>query len=104
MSHLTMDYKISSPPTPKVLKVFKSYFVGSTLYAKIAAPSGLSEFPPLVAFLAASAADSAVSSRLDSLKKQISDLAALVKSIVEPVGSLVALVSHFLDDNAAKAV
>ncbi|KAG9303250.1 hypothetical protein G9A89_013576 [Geosiphon pyriformis] len=90
MGHLVMDCKISPPPTPKV--------------PKTAAPSGLSEFPPLVAFLAASVADPAVGFRLDSLEKQISDLAALVKSIVESVGSLGALVSCLLDDNAAKAV
>ncbi|KAG9300100.1 hypothetical protein G9A89_000840 [Geosiphon pyriformis] len=104
MGHLAMDCKISPPFTLKIPKVFKSHFVGSALYAKTAAPSGLSEFPPLVAFSAASAANSVVNSRLDSLKKQISDLAALVKSIVEPVGSLVALVSYLLNDNAIKAV
>ncbi|KAG9303007.1 hypothetical protein G9A89_006224 [Geosiphon pyriformis] len=104
MGHLVIDCKISPPPTSKVPKVFKSCFVSSTLYAKTAAPSGLSEFPPLVASLAASVVDPAVGSRLNSLEKQISDLAALVKSIVEPVGSLITLVSHFLDDNAAKAV
>ncbi|KAG9289719.1 hypothetical protein G9A89_014454 [Geosiphon pyriformis] len=103
-SHLATDCKISPPPTPKVLKVFKSCFVGSALYIKTAASSGLFEFPSLVASLAASAADPAVSSRLDSLEKQISDLAALVKFIVEPVGSLVALVSRLLNDNAVKAV
>ncbi|KAG9297595.1 hypothetical protein G9A89_007670 [Geosiphon pyriformis] len=96
MGHLIMDCKISPPPTPKVPKVFKSCFVGSALYAKTAAPSGLSEFPPLVASLAASVADPAVGSRLDSLEKQISDLAALVRSIVESVGSLVALVEKDL--------
>ncbi|KAG9292026.1 hypothetical protein G9A89_017925 [Geosiphon pyriformis] len=104
MGHLVMDCKIFSPSTLKVPKVFKSRFVDSASYAKTAAPSGLSEFPPLVVSSAASAADPAVSSRLDSLKKQISDLAALVKSIVEPVGFLVALVSRFLDDNVIKAV
>ncbi|KAG9290802.1 hypothetical protein G9A89_011765 [Geosiphon pyriformis] len=104
MSHLAIDCKIFSPPTPKIPKVFKSYFVGSASYAKTAAPFGFSELPPLVASLAASVVDPAVGSRLDSLEKQISDLAALVKSIVEPVGSLVALVSRLLDDNAAKAV
>ncbi|KAG9287278.1 hypothetical protein G9A89_008908 [Geosiphon pyriformis] len=104
MSHLAIDCKISPPPTPKVPKVFKSRFVDSASYVKTAALSGFSEFPPLVAFLAASVVDPAVGSRLNSLEKQISDLAALVKSIVEPVGSLVALVSRLLDDNAAKAV
>ncbi|KAG9299969.1 hypothetical protein G9A89_009697 [Geosiphon pyriformis] len=103
MGHLAMDCKIFPSPTPKIPKVFKSRFVGSASYAKTAAPSGLSEFPPLVALLAVSAADPAVGSRLDSLEKQISDLAALVKSIVESVGSLVALVSCFLDNNVVKA-
>ncbi|KAG9303367.1 hypothetical protein G9A89_013693 [Geosiphon pyriformis] len=104
MSHLAVNCKISPPPTLKVPKVFKSCFVDSALYVKTAAPSGFSEFPSLVALLAASVADPAVGSRLDSLEKQISDLAALIKSIVEPVGSLVALVSYLLDNNAAKAV
>ncbi|KAG9303420.1 hypothetical protein G9A89_013746 [Geosiphon pyriformis] len=102
--YLAIDCKISPPPTPKVPKIFKSRFVGSASYAKTAAPSGLSEFPPLVAPLAASVVDPAVGSRLDSLEKQILDLAVLVKSIVEPVSFLVALVSRLLDDNAAKAV
>ncbi|KAG9306347.1 hypothetical protein G9A89_018230 [Geosiphon pyriformis] len=104
MGHLAMNCKIFSPFTPKIPKVFKSRFVSSASYAKTAAPSGLSEFPPLVASSAASAADPAVSFRLDSLEKQISDLTALVKSIVEPVSSLVALVFCLLDDNAAKTV
>ncbi|KAG9301929.1 hypothetical protein G9A89_020973 [Geosiphon pyriformis] len=104
IGHLAADCKISPPSTLKVLKVFKSRFVGSASYAKTAAPFDLSEFPLLVASSAASAADPAVSSRLDSLEKQISDLAALVKSIVEPVSSLVALVSRFLDNNAIKTV
>ncbi|KAG9291530.1 hypothetical protein G9A89_021949 [Geosiphon pyriformis] len=98
MGHLATNCKISPPFTPK------SRFVGSASYVKTVAPSGLSEFPPLVAFSAASTANPAVSSRLNSLEKQILDLAALVKSIVEPVGSLIALVSHLLDDNAAKTV
>ncbi|KAG9300741.1 hypothetical protein G9A89_023539 [Geosiphon pyriformis] len=104
MSHLAMDCKISPPSTPKIPKVFKFRFVGSASYAKTAAPFGLSEFPSLVALSAAFAANPAVGSRLDSLEKQISDLAALVKFIVEPVGSLVALVFHLLDNNAVKAV
>ncbi|KAG9292236.1 hypothetical protein G9A89_023956 [Geosiphon pyriformis] len=104
IDHLAVDYKVFSSPTSKVPKVFKSYFVGSASYAKTAAPFSLSEFPSLVAPSVASAVDPAVGSRLDSLEKQISDLAALVKSIVELVGSLVALVFHFLDDNAVKTV
>ncbi|KAG9304411.1 hypothetical protein G9A89_019973 [Geosiphon pyriformis] len=104
VGHLAVDYKVFSSSTSKIPKVFKSHFVSFASYAKTAAPSGLSEFPLLVASSVASAADPAVGSKLDSLKKQISDLAALVKSIVEPIGFLVALVSRFLDDNAVKAV
>ncbi|KAG9303536.1 hypothetical protein G9A89_018432 [Geosiphon pyriformis] len=104
MGHLAVDCKIFPPSAPKIPKVFKSHFVGSASYTKTAASSGLSEFSPLVALSAASTADPAVSSRLDSLEKQISDLAALVRSIVEPVGSLVALVSCLLDNNAVKTV
>ncbi|KAG9293944.1 hypothetical protein G9A89_019282 [Geosiphon pyriformis] len=86
-------------------KVFKSHFVGSLSYAKASAPPIISEFPPLVAFVSpVTVFDPAVGSRLNSLKKQISNLAALVKSIVEPVGSLVALVPRLLDDNAIKTV
>ncbi|KAG9289209.1 hypothetical protein G9A89_022519 [Geosiphon pyriformis] len=96
VGHLAADYKVF----PKVPKVFKSYFVGSASYVKTAALSGFSEFPPLVA----SSAASAVGFRLDSLEKQISDLAVLVKSIVESVGFLVALVSCLLDNNVVKAV
>ncbi|KAG9288207.1 hypothetical protein G9A89_020513 [Geosiphon pyriformis] len=99
-----MDCKIFLSLTPKIPKVFKSYFVNSASYAKTTAPFSLSEFPPLMASSAASTADSAVGFRLNSLEKQILDLAALVKSIVEPVGSLVALVSRLLDDNTVKAV
>ncbi|KAG9296140.1 hypothetical protein G9A89_014732 [Geosiphon pyriformis] len=104
IGHLAVDCKISPPSTPKVSKVFKFHFVGSVSYAKTSVLSGLSEFLPLVALLAASAADPAVDSRLNSLEKQISDLAALIKSIVEPVGFLVALVSRLLDDNTVKTV
>ncbi|KAG9301288.1 hypothetical protein G9A89_012671 [Geosiphon pyriformis] len=86
-------------------KVFKPRFVGSLSYAKASAPPVMSEFPPLVASAPSVAVvDPAVGSRLDSLEKQILDLAALVKFIVERVGSLVALVSHFLDNNAVKTV
>ncbi|KAG9307411.1 hypothetical protein G9A89_017240 [Geosiphon pyriformis] len=102
VGHLAADCKVSSSPIPKVPKVFKSHFVDSASYAKTAAPFGLSEFPSLVALLAASAADPAVGFRFDFLEKQISDLAALVKFIVELVGSLVALVSRLLDDNTVK--
>ncbi|KAG9289283.1 hypothetical protein G9A89_007844 [Geosiphon pyriformis] len=69
------------------------------------APPVISEFPSLMAFVPfVTVVDSAVGFRLDSLEKQILDLAALVKSIVESIGSLVVLVSHLLDNNAVKTV
>ncbi|KAG9300322.1 hypothetical protein G9A89_011395 [Geosiphon pyriformis] len=103
--YLAVDCKVVSSPFPKASKVFKPYFVGFLSYAKAFAPPVMSEFPPLVASVSfVAVVDSAVGSRLDSLEKQISDLATLVKSIVEPVGSLVALVSHLLDDNAVKTI
>ncbi|KAG9289481.1 hypothetical protein G9A89_008042 [Geosiphon pyriformis] len=86
-------------------KMFKPCFVGFLSYAKASALPVMSEFPSLVAFTPfVAVVDPVVGSRLDFLEKQISDLAALVKSIVESVGSLVALVSCFLDDNAVKTV
>ncbi|KAG9298950.1 hypothetical protein G9A89_015972 [Geosiphon pyriformis] len=105
VGHLAVDCKVSPPPSPKALKVFKPRFVGSLSYAKASASPVMSGFSPLVAStLFVAVVDPAVKSRLDFLEKQILDLAVLVKSIVEPVGSLVALVSHLLDDNAVKTV
>ncbi|KAG9303876.1 hypothetical protein G9A89_005786 [Geosiphon pyriformis] len=104
-SHLAVDCKVASFPFPKASKVFKPYFVGFLSYAKTFAPPVMSEFPSLMAFTpSVTVVDPAVGPRLDSLKKQISDLAALVKSIVEPIGSLVVLVSCLLNDNAVKTV
>ncbi|KAG9299654.1 hypothetical protein G9A89_020825 [Geosiphon pyriformis] len=105
VGHLAVDCKVSLPPPPKTPKMFKPYFVGSLFYAKASALSVTSEFSPLVASAPPVAVvDPAVGFRLDSLEKQISDLAALVKSIIESVGFLVALVSRFLDDNTVKTV
>ncbi|KAG9301963.1 hypothetical protein G9A89_021007 [Geosiphon pyriformis] len=103
--HLAVDCKVASFPFFKTSKVFKLRFVGSLSYVKAFTPPVMSEFPPLVTFAPSVAiVDPVVGSRLDSLEKQISDLAALVKSIVEPIGSLVVLVSHLFDDNTVKAV
>ncbi|KAG9286215.1 hypothetical protein G9A89_014201 [Geosiphon pyriformis] len=103
--YLAIDCEVASSPFSKTSKVFKPCFVGFLSYVKASDPPVMSEFPFLVAFASPVAiVNPAVGSRLDSLEKQISDLAALVKSIVEPVGSLVALVSHLLDNNAVKAV
>ncbi|KAG9292199.1 hypothetical protein G9A89_023919 [Geosiphon pyriformis] len=85
--------------------MFKPHFVGSLSYVKASASPVISEFFSLVASTSSvTVVDSAVGSRLDSLEKQISDLAALVKFIVELVGFLVVLVSRLLDDNAVKTV
>ncbi|KAG9284224.1 hypothetical protein G9A89_002033 [Geosiphon pyriformis] len=81
----------------KTLKVFKPCFVGSLSYAKTFASPIMSEFFSLVASTSSVAiVNPAVGSRLNSLKKQISDLTVLVKSIVEPVGSLVVLIKKNL--------
>ncbi|KAG9294934.1 hypothetical protein G9A89_003967 [Geosiphon pyriformis] len=93
--HLVVDCKVALSPFLKAPKMFKPCFVGSLSYAKASAPSVMSEFPSLVA----SASSVAI---VDPA--QISDLAALVKSIVKPVGSLVVLVSCLFDNNAVKAV
>ncbi|KAG9307297.1 hypothetical protein G9A89_017125 [Geosiphon pyriformis] len=112
--HLTVNCKMSLSSSLKTPKVFNAHFVGSVFYAKASAPPAASEFSPLVAFVllaspfAASFAvfvvDSAVKLRLDSMKKQISDLSTLVKSVIEPIGSLIVLVTTLLNDNVAKTL
>ncbi|KAG9285530.1 hypothetical protein G9A89_006518 [Geosiphon pyriformis] len=103
--HLAVDCKVALSPFFKAFKMFKPHFVGFLSYTKTSAPPVISEFFSLVASAPLVAVvDPAVRSRLDSLEKQISNLAALVKSIVEPVGSLVVLVSHLFDNNAVKTV
>ncbi|KAG9294108.1 hypothetical protein G9A89_021467 [Geosiphon pyriformis] len=105
VGYLAVDCKVSPFLPPKAPKMFKPHFVGTLSYTKAFAFSVMSEFPPLVASaFSVAVVDTAVGSRLDSLEKQISDLAALVKSIFEPIGSLVALVSCLFDDNAIKTV
>ncbi|KAG9304277.1 hypothetical protein G9A89_019839 [Geosiphon pyriformis] len=103
--HLAVNCKVALSLFSKALKVFKPHFVGSLSYAKASAPPVMSEFPPLVASTPPVAiVDPAVGFRLNSLEKQISNLAALVKFIIEPVGSLVVLVSCLLDNNAVKTI
>ncbi|KAG9306163.1 hypothetical protein G9A89_016067 [Geosiphon pyriformis] len=105
IDYLAVDCEVASSSFPKTSKVFKPHFVGSLSYAKTSALSVMSEFPLLVTFVPLVAIfDPAVGSRLGSLEKQISILAALIESIVEFVGSLVALVFCLLDNNAVKAV
>ncbi|KAG9294022.1 hypothetical protein G9A89_019360 [Geosiphon pyriformis] len=95
--HLAVDCKVALSPFPKASKVFKSYFVGFLFYAKAFASPVMSEFPLLVASAPPmTVVDPVVRSKLDFLEKQISDLAALIKSIVELVGFLVALLKKDL--------
>ncbi|KAG9302333.1 hypothetical protein G9A89_008825 [Geosiphon pyriformis] len=99
------DCEIASSPFLKTPKIFKPRFVGFLSYAKTFALPVMSEFSLLVAFAPpVTIVDPAVGFKLDSLKKQISILAALIESIVKPVGSLIALVFHLLDDNIVKTV
>ncbi|KAG9294711.1 hypothetical protein G9A89_008190 [Geosiphon pyriformis] len=89
----------------------KSSLVGAKSYTKAAtsvvppiaavANTGLafSTSPKVVGPLlpvASSSSDVAVNARLASLETQLSELSLLIKSIVEPVGSLVALVTTLL--------
>ncbi|KAG9297357.1 hypothetical protein G9A89_009441 [Geosiphon pyriformis] len=103
--HLAVDCKVALSSFFMASKVFKPYFVGSLSYAKVSAPPVMSEFSLLVAStLPVAVVNLAVGFRLDSLEKQVSDLAALIKSIVESIGSLVVLVFYLLNDNAVKTV
>ncbi|KAG9303435.1 hypothetical protein G9A89_013761 [Geosiphon pyriformis] len=112
--YLAVDYKMFLLSPPKTSKVFNSHFVSNVSYAKASATLSSFGFPPLVAsdllassFAASSAAsiaDSAIKLRLNSMEKQILDLTALVKSVIEPIGSLVTLVIILLNDNAVKTL
>ncbi|KAG9292068.1 hypothetical protein G9A89_017968 [Geosiphon pyriformis] len=83
IGHLAVDCKVALSPFLKTSKT-------SNLPV-------MSEFSLLVASIPPVAiVNPAVGSRLDSLEKQISNLAALVKFIVEPIGSLVVLVKKNL--------
>ncbi|KAG9300161.1 hypothetical protein G9A89_010571 [Geosiphon pyriformis] len=97
--HLAVDCKISPSPTPKVPKIFKSYFVGGVSYAKASASLDSFEFPPLAAStsLFMVVGDSLVSSQLASLESNMVKLSTLVESIVKPVGFLVKLFEQFVN-------
>ncbi|KAG9286789.1 hypothetical protein G9A89_012339 [Geosiphon pyriformis] len=99
MGHLAVDCKISSPPTPKVPKVFKSRFVGGVSYAKASTSLDSSEFPPLAAstFSSMIVGDSLVSFQLASLESDLVKLSTLVESIVKPIGFLVKLFEQFIN-------
>ncbi|KAG9294823.1 hypothetical protein G9A89_008515 [Geosiphon pyriformis] len=118
LDHLAVDCKVLPPLPPKFSSnsaggpiIFKSSLVGAKSYAKAvtsvvppvaaAADMGLafSTSPKVVVPLlpvASSGSDVAVNARLASLETQLSELSLLIKSIVEPVGSLVALVTMLL--------
>ncbi|KAG9284780.1 hypothetical protein G9A89_003703 [Geosiphon pyriformis] len=115
-----IDVKVLPPLPPKLSSnsaggsiIFKSSLVGAKSYAKAttsvvspvaaaaAADTGLafSTFPKVVVpllLVASSGSDVTVNARLASLETQLSELSLLIKSIVEPVGSLVALVTTLL--------
>ncbi|KAG9297643.1 hypothetical protein G9A89_011158 [Geosiphon pyriformis] len=98
--------------------IFKSFFVGAKSYAKAAT----SVVPPVAAAadmdlvfgapskgvvlllpVVSSGSDVAVNARLASLETQLSELSLLIKSIVEPVGSLVVLVTKLLSTSPIMA-
>ncbi|KAG9295559.1 hypothetical protein G9A89_003862 [Geosiphon pyriformis] len=98
----------------KAPKMFNTCFVSGVSYAKASVPLNVSGFSflvasdllasPLAASFVAPVTDSTVELRLNSMEKQILDLTALVKSVIEPIGSLVMLVTTLLNDNAVKAL
>ncbi|KAG9302215.1 hypothetical protein G9A89_020649 [Geosiphon pyriformis] len=118
LDHLAVGCKVLSSLPPKLSSnsaggpiIFKSSLIGAKSYAKAttsvvppvaaAADTGLafSTFPKVVVLLllvVSSGSDVAVNVRLASLETQLSELSLLIKSIVEPVGSLVALVTMLL--------
>ncbi|KAG9296597.1 hypothetical protein G9A89_015189 [Geosiphon pyriformis] len=118
LDHLAVDCKVLPPFPPKLSSnsaggpiIFKSSLVGAKSYAKAAtsvvppvaaaADTGLafSTSPKVVVLLlpvAFSGSDVAVNARLASLETQLSELSLLIKSIVESVGSLVALITTLL--------
>ncbi|KAG9288326.1 hypothetical protein G9A89_021357 [Geosiphon pyriformis] len=118
LDYLAVDCKVLPPLPPKLSSnsaggpiFFKSSLVGTKSYAKAA----ISVVPPVAAAadtglafttspkvvvpllpVASSGLDVAINARLASLKTQLSELSLLIKSIVEPVSSLVALVTTLL--------
>ncbi|KAG9303754.1 hypothetical protein G9A89_018651 [Geosiphon pyriformis] len=118
LDHLAVDCKVLSSLPPKLSSnsaggpiFLKSSLVGAKFYAKAVtsvvppvaavADTGLafSTSPKVVGPLlpvASSGSDVAVNARLASLETQLSKLSLLIKSIVEPMGSLVALVTTLL--------
>ncbi|KAG9292546.1 hypothetical protein G9A89_006917 [Geosiphon pyriformis] len=118
LDHLAADCKVLPPFPPKLSSnsaggpiIFKSSLIRAKSYAKAATSVVLSVVAatdmgltfsislrvvvPLLP-VAFSGLDVAVNTRLASLKTQLSELSLLIKSIVEPMGSLVALVTTLL--------
>ncbi|KAG9291639.1 hypothetical protein G9A89_022058 [Geosiphon pyriformis] len=112
--HLIVNCKMSLSSSSKTPKVFNLYFVNNVFYAKVSAllnGSGFSPLvafdllaPPFVAFFAASIADFVIELRLNFMKKQILDLTALIKSVIEPIGFLVTLITALINNNTVKAL
>ncbi|KAG9298158.1 hypothetical protein G9A89_000035 [Geosiphon pyriformis] len=99
VGHLAVDCKISPLLSPKIPKLFKSYFVDSVLYAKIFSPPKPSEFLLLVVFVPSSVAidNSLLFSQLISLESDLIKFSALVEFIVKLVGSLVKVFEQFIN-------
>ncbi|KAG9292545.1 hypothetical protein G9A89_006916 [Geosiphon pyriformis] len=118
LDHLAVDCKVLPPFPPKLFSnsaggsiIFKSFLIKAKSYAKAVT----SVVPPVAAAtdmgltssislrvvvlllpVVSSGSDVAVNIRLASLEIQLSELSLLIKSIVEPVGFLVALVTMLL--------
>ncbi|KAG9299763.1 hypothetical protein G9A89_013123 [Geosiphon pyriformis] len=126
LDHLAVDCKVLPPLPPKLSSnsaggpiFFKLLsLIGAKSYAKAAtsvvspvaaaADTGLafSTSPKVVVpllLVAFSGSDVAVNARLASLETQLSELSLLIKSIVESVGSLVALVTTLLSTSPVMA-
>ncbi|KAG9297644.1 hypothetical protein G9A89_011159 [Geosiphon pyriformis] len=118
LDYLAVDCKVLPSLPPKLSSnsaggpiIFKSSLIGAKSYAKTATsvvPSvaaaadtdlAFSTSPKVVVLLlpvASSGSDVAVNAKLASLETQLSELSLLIKSIVEPVGSLVVLITKLL--------
>ncbi|KAG9297645.1 hypothetical protein G9A89_011160 [Geosiphon pyriformis] len=101
LDHLALECKVSPPPLPKVSsnfsggsKVFKSSFAGSK--SSFAESKSYAKAAAIVVPPVAAAANLDLGARLASLESHLGKLSLLIKSLVEPVGALVALVTKLL--------
>ncbi|KAG9300550.1 hypothetical protein G9A89_002428 [Geosiphon pyriformis] len=123
LDYLAVDCKMSPPLPPKSVsnfiggpKVFKSLFTGAKSYAKAiafvvspaAAAAGIDpvlDSPLKVVILIVSGIFpvpiAVVESRLAFMESHLNELALLVKSIIEPVGFLIVLVTKLLSTSPA---